>query len=167
MLTEAEDLNAIMDHFKGDDRFTQIFLWGASQGGFVSSYVAARRPVDVAALMLEFPAFVLQDDAKGRANPGGSFPETESVMGITIGHRYGEDAVSFDIYDVIGNYKGDVLILHLDRDGIVPLRYSQRAAEVYESAELVVMQGQNYGFIGKTRSEAMERETAFFRRHSK
>lgn len=88
-------------------------------------------------------------------------------MGITIGHRYGEDAVSFDIYDVIGNYKGDVLILHLDRDGIVPLRYSQRAAEVYESAELVVMQGQNYGFIGKARSEAMERETAFFRRHSK
>ena len=117
-------------------------------------------------MVLEFPAFVLQDDAKGRANPDGSFPETEFVMGITIGHRYGEDAVSFDIYDVIGQYKGDVLIFHGDRDGIVPLRYSERAVDVYENAELVVMASQNHGFIGKARAEAMERETAFFRQHS-
>ncbi len=167
VLTEAEDLNAIIDHFKGDDRFPQIFLWGASQGGFVSACVAARRPEDVAALMLEFPAFVLQADAKERANPDGSFPETDSVMGIAIGRRYSEDAVSFDIYDVIGDYKGDVLILHGDRDGIVPLRYSQRAAEVYENVELVVMEDQDHGFMGNARTEAMERETAFFRRHSK
>ena len=165
--TEAEDLNAITDHFKTDDRFNCIYLWGASQGGFVSSYVAARRPEDVAAMVLEFPAFVLQDDAKKRANPDGSFPETESVMGITIGHRYGEDAVSFDIYDVIGQYKEDVLILHGDRDGIVPLRYSERAVDVYENAELIVMERQNHGLLGKARTEAMERETAFFREHTK
>ena len=88
-------------------------------------------------------------------------------MGVTIGHRYGEDAVSFDIYDVIGAYQGDVLILHGDRDAIVPLSYSQRAAEVYAHAELVVMEGQNHGFMGAARAEAMERETAFFRQHSK
>ena len=74
---------------------------------------------------------------------------------------------SFDIYDVIGNYKGDVLILHGDRDGIVPLRYSERAVDVYENAELVVMEGQNHGFVGKARTGAMERETAFFREHRK
>ena len=82
-------------------------------------------------------------------------------------NRYGEDAVSFDIYDVIGNYKGDVLILHGDRDGIVPLRYSERAVDVYENAELVVMEGQNHGFVGKARTGAMERETVFFREHTK
>lgn len=68
---------------------------------------------------------------------------------------------------MIGNYKGDVLILHGDRDGIVPLRYSERAAEVYENAELVVMEGQNHGFMGKARTEAMEKEAEFFRQHSK
>ena len=57
VLTEAKDLNAIIDHFKTDDRFNRIFLWGASQGGFVSSYVAGQRPQDVAAMVLEFPAF--------------------------------------------------------------------------------------------------------------
>lgn len=165
VLTEAEDLNAIIDHFKADERFDRTFLWGASQGGFVSSYVAAHRPQDVVAMVLEFPAFVLQDDAKARANSDGTFPETDSVMGIRIGRIYGEDAVSFDIYDVIGGYSGDVLILHGDRDGIVPLRYSQRALEVYPSAELVVMEGQNHGFMGQARAEAKERETVFFKAH--
>lgn len=165
VLTEAEDLNAIIDHFKADGRFDRVFLWGASQGGFVSSYVAAQRPRDVAAMALEFPAFVLQDDAKARANPDGTFPETESVMGARIGHIYGEDAVSFDIYDVIGGYGGDVLILHGDQDGIVPLRYSQRALEAYPSAELVVMEGQDHGFVGQARAEAKEREATFFTEH--
>lgn len=163
VLTEAQDLNAIIDHFSADDRFNKVMLWGASQGGFVSSYVAAKRPQDVAAMVLEFPAFVLQDDAKARANPDGAFPETDSVMGIQIGSIYGEDATSFDIYDVIGAYTGDVLILHGDRDGIVPLRYSQRALEVYPSAELVVMEGQNHGFMGQARTEAKEREADFFK----
>ena len=167
VLTEAEDLNAVVDHFIGDDRFSGIMLWGASQGGFVSSYVAAQRPGDVAAMVLEFPAFVLQDDAKARANPDGTFPEIDSALGTAIGRRYGEDAVSFDIYDVIGGYRGDVLILHGDRDGIVPLSYSQRAAAVYERAELVVMPGQDHGFADRARAEAMEREAAFFRAHAR
>ena len=165
VLTEAGDLNAVIDHFKGDARFDRIFLWGASQGGFVSACVAAGRPGDVAALMLEYPAFVLQDDAKKRAGADGSFPETEVIMGNTIGRRYSEDAVSFDIYDVIGGYRGDVLILHGDVDGIVPLSYSERAADVYARAELVVMHGQDHGFQGSSRSEAMDREASFFEAH--
>ena len=165
VLTEAEDLSAVIDHFKGDGRFDRLLLWGASQGGFVSAYVAAKRPEDVAALMLEYPAFVLQDDARARADAGGGFPEVDYVMGIRIGRRYSEDAVSFDVYDVIGGYAGDVLILHGDRDGIVPLRYSQRAAAVYSSAELVVMPGQDHGFEGEARTEAMRREAEFLLAH--
>ena len=165
VLTEARDLDAIIDRFKADARFDRIFLWGASQGGFVSSYAAARRPEDVAAMVLEFPAFVLQDDARARANPDGTFPEYDSVLGARIGRIYDEDAVSFDIYDVIGAYTGDVLILHGDRDGIVPLRYSQRAKAVYASADLVVMAGQDHGFVGQAKAEALEREACFFKAH--
>lgn len=165
VLTEAEDLSAVIDHFKGDRRFDRLLLWGASQGGFVSACVAAKRPEDVAALMLEYPAFVLQDDARARADADGGFPEVDNVMGIRIGRRYSEDAVSFDVYDVIGGYAGDVLILHGDRDGIVPLRYSRRAAAVYSSAELAVLQGQDHGFVGEARTEAMRREAEFLLAH--
>ena len=166
VLTEAEDLNAVVDRFVNDGRFSRIFLYGGSQGGFVSSCVAAQRPGDIDAMVLEYPAYVLQDDARKRMNPDGTFPETETVLGNTISHKYGEDAVSFDIYDMIRSYTGDVLILHGDRDGIVPLQYSERAAGVFPHARLVVMHGQDHGFTGEARKDAMRREAEFFRAHS-
>ena len=165
VLTEAQDLNAVIDAFKDDPRFSCIFLWGASQGGFVSCYVAAQRPEDVAALVMEFPAFVLQDDAKARALPDGSFPPTSVCMGVTIGRCYNEAAVSFDIYEHMRGYTGDALILHGDRDRIVPLLYSERAAETLPSAELIVMAGQDHGFAEPARTEALEHEAAFFEAH--
>ena len=164
VLTEAEDLNAVIDYFR--PRFSTIFLWGASQGGFVSSYVAAHRPQDVQALAIEFPAYVLQGDAKKRVSPDGTFAEAVPAMNTLIGRKYHMDAVSFDIYDVIGGYTGDVLIQHGDQDTLVPLRYSQRAAEIFPSAELVVLPGQGHGFRDKYRVEAMERELVFFQQRS-
>ena len=165
VLTEAEDLNAVIDHFKDDGRFTHIFLIGFSQGGFVSSYVAAQRPSDIAGLVLEYPAFVLQDDARERVLPDGTFPATSDIMGQIVGRVYNEAAVSFDIYDVIGGYAGDVLILHGDMDDIVPLRYSERAAQVFPHAKLFVLPGQGHGFTGEARRKAMKRELMFLDEH--
>ena len=161
VLTEAEDLNAVIDYFQNDPRFSEICLFGASQGGFVSAYVASQRPEDIAKAVLEFPAIVLQDDAEARRNADGTFPDTSSVMGMTISRKYNEDATSFNLYDMIGAYTGQVLILHGDQDTIVPLRYSQQAAEIFPNAELVVISGQGHGFLGNARQEAMEREAAF------
>ena len=165
VLTEAKDLMAILDYFREDARTGDVFLWGASQGGFVSTYVAAMRPNEVKALVVEYPAYVLQDDAKKVQNPDGSFPQTYQALGALIGRVYGEDAVSFDIYDVMKKYRGDVLILHGDRDALVPISYSERAVTVLEHASLVVMEGQDHGFGGKSRTEAMEREAEFILMH--
>lgn len=165
VLTEAADLDAVIDHFKDDPRFSCILLLGGSQGGFVSAYVSARRPEDIRAVVLEFPAIVLQDDAEKRRNADGSFPETSSVMGMRISRKYNEDATSFDLYDLLPQYPGPVLILHGDADPIVPLRYSERAAEIYPNAELVVYPGQGHGFMGPSRTVAIRRETEFFRKH--
>ena len=162
VLTEAADLNAVIDFFRDDPRFSCILLWGASQGGFVSAYVSAGRPEDIRGIVLEFPAIVLQDDSEKRRREDGSFPETSSVMGVKISRKYDEDATSFDLYDLLPQYTGPVLILHGDQDPIVPLRYSERAAEVYTNAELVVYPGQGHGFMGEARNQAKKAETAFF-----
>ena len=37
VLTEASDLDAVIDFFRKDPRFSCILPWGASQGGFVSA----------------------------------------------------------------------------------------------------------------------------------
>ena len=166
VLTEAEDLNAAVDYFRTDSRFSCILLWGASQGGFVSGYVSAQRPQDIRAVVMEFPAIVLQDDAKARANPDGSFPETSNALGAVISRKYNEDALSFDFYEHIVPYTGPVLILHGDQDSLVPLRYSERAKQVYRNAELIILPGQGHGFSGQARDNAKEAEAEFFAMHS-
>lgn len=165
VLTEARDLNAVIDYFMDDPRFSDIYLWGQSQGGFVSSYVAAERPEDIAALVIEYPAYVLQDDAKRRQLPDGTFPERSTLLGMPIGRVYSEDVVSFDIYEHMSAYDGPVLILHGDKDPLVPMRYSERAVQAFPNAEMVVMPGQGHGFTGTGRQEAMETETAFLKRN--
>ena len=148
VLTEVDDLNAVLDALAARDDVDprRICLFGRSQGGFVSAYVAAKRPRDVRALVMFFPAFVIHDDARKRLGSQGGFPETCDVAGVTVGRMYGEDALSFDIYDVMGGYDGKVLIVHGDADEVVPLSYSQRAMERYRDAELVVLPGQGHGF---------------------
>ena len=84
VLTEAEDLRAVINHFKNDPRFTKLFLMGFSQGGFVSSYVAAKRPEDVAGLVLEFPAYVLQDRRLVVCTTRRQSPSTSTMSSKTI-----------------------------------------------------------------------------------
>ena len=162
VLTEAADLDAVIDHFRSDGRISEICLWGASQGGFVSAYVSARRPGDISAVVLEFPAIVLQDDSEKRRLPDGTFPETSSILGARISRKYDEDATSFNLYDLLPAYTGPVLILHGDQDPIVPLRYSEKAAETYANARLVVLPGQGHGFTGASKHDALAMETEFF-----
>lgn len=161
VLTEAEDLNAVIDYFKADSRFSGIFLRGESQGGFVASYVAAERPDDISGLVLEYPAYVLQDDARRRQLPDGSFPEVSVLLGMRIGRVYSEDVTSFEIYEHMAAYDGPVLILHGDQDRLVPVRYSERAVKAFPNAELIIMPGQGHGFLGTGREEAKEKELAF------
>ena len=117
--------------------------------------------------MLEFPAIVLQDDSEARRRADGTFPEVINVMGAKLSRKYDEDATSFDLYDLLPGYPGPVLILHGDRDPIVPLRYSEKAKETFPDAELIVYPGQGHGFSGAALKDALEKETAFFTKHTK
>ena len=91
-------------------------------------------------------AYVLQDDAWKRTPDPENIPETINVMGLTIGKIYNADAMSFDIYDHMPNYTGNVLIIHGTADEIVPLGYSERAARTFPSARLVTIKGGGHGF---------------------
>lgn len=156
VLTEAADLSAVLDYFKNYSGIDseKIFLFGESQGGFVSTYVAAKRAEDVAALIVFYPAYVLQDDSKARNPNPESGSETQNIMGMTIGKIYDVDAQSFDIYDVMKNYAGKVLIVHGTADSIVPLSYSERAEKTFPDANLITIPGANHGFYGSTKEKA-------------
>ena len=167
VLTEAEDLSAMMDGMLALPYVDKdnLFLLGCSQGGFVSSYVAAKRPDEVKALVLLFPAFALQDDCWNRHGSIENIPETEVVMNQPLGAIYSKDAMSFDIYDVIGDYKGPVLIHHGDKDDVVDISYSEKAAQVYENVEFTVIHNGGHGFQGKQLKESNAALVEFLLNH--
>lgn len=169
VLTEADDLETVLEDIRRrpDVDPGRVFLFGESQGGFVSTYVAAEHPDEVRGLVLLYPAFVIRHDAEAKRLPDGGIPERQSVFEMPIGRRYVEDALSFDIYDMMGSYRGPVLVLHGDRDRIVPIAYSERAARTLLSAELVTMEGQGHGFSGRARERATELVLAFLERNGR
>ena len=163
VLTEAEDLAVILDNLKADSRFKpkQIFLFGESQGGFVSTYAAAKRPADVAGLVLLYPAYVLQDDAWRRTPDPQRIPSEMKLLGKTVGRIYNRDAMSFDIYTMMPQYSGKTLIIHGTADSTVPLSYSERALTVFPDAELIKIAGAGHGFYGDDRTEAAQAAVKF------
>ena len=165
VLTEAADLCAVMDRMKELPEINpeQVFLLGASQGGFVASYVAGIRPDEVAGVIALYPAYVLQDNAWKQTPDPENIPDTINLMGIALGGIYNRDAQSFDIYDVIRNYPGKVLILHGTVDSVAPISYSERAVEVFPDAELIRYEGANHGFMGKNLTRSENESVSFVR----
>ena len=163
VLTEAADLDSVLDYFKSYSGIDpeRIFLFGESQGGFVSTYVAGTRPEDVAGLVVLYPAYVLQDSSR-QSNPDPqNGPETSSLMGVRIGRIYDVDAQSFDIYEVMANYSKKTLIIHGTSDSIAPISYSERAAEAFPNAQLIKIDGAGHGFGGNTMDQASQLAISF------
>ena len=169
VLTEARDLSAVMDGIREADFADpgRVYLWGESQGGFVSSIAAADRPDDVAGLIALFPAYVIQDDSRKRVPDLDRIPERMEVMGMELGAVYHRDALSFDIYERLPRYAGPVLLMHGTADTLVPISYSERAEKCFPDARLVRFEGAGHGFWGEYWLRAAETGERFLREIAK
>lgn len=158
IFTEQADLEAVIAEMKALDFVDgdSIFLIGASQGGAVSALVAGAHPEDVRGMALIYPAFVIPDDAREAFASVDEVPDSFVFMGLEIGKAYYEGLFGFDIYAAIEPYKGNVLIVHGDADTLVPISYSERALDVYASAELKVIRGAGHGFSDSEARQAIE-----------
>lgn len=156
VLTEKSDLLAVMDGIEALNYVDtdNLFLFGQSQGGFVSTLAGVDRLDEVKAMVLLYPAYSLQDDCWERHGSIENVPETESVMNNTLGAIYSLDAMSFDVYDLMGSFTKPVLILHGDQDELVDISYSERAAKTFPDAELEVLNGTGHGFSARQKDAA-------------
>lgn len=176
VLTEASDLNAVIDFVKSQAYVDpdNLFLLGQSQGGFVSAITAASRPEEVKAMVLVYPALCLVDDlhefVPDLAEVTGDTVET--AMG-TLGAVYARDAYDIDVMNEIAKYTGDVMIIHGLNDKTVPYSYSLEAITTAYSAaasELVLITGKKsaHGFemvYNEGREYALDAGTDFLSRH--
>lgn len=157
VMTEVSDLEIIMEAASGwefvDDN--KIVLLGTSQGGITSAIAAARHTDQISGLVLMYPAFLVGDAVHEQFDSLEEVPDRFQFNWITAGRPYAEDMWDYDVYEEIGNYTGKVLLLHGSADSIVPVSYSDRAAEVYEDAEYYVIDGAGHGFHGAAFDEAV------------
>ena len=86
-------------------------------------------------------------------------------MGITLSGDYSRSVYDFDVFAAIGGYKRPVLILHGDKDTLVPPEYGQRGAEAYENAEFILMPGEVHGWTGRGKREAAKKSLEFFEKN--
>lgn len=169
IFTEQADLEEVIrmmqeQPFVDEDN---IFLMGTSQGGAVSAITAAANKEKIKGAILLYPAFVLVDRTKEQFESVEDIPDTYYLMWMTVGRAYAEKLLDYDIYEAISTYDKDVLLIHGDADSIVPLSYSEKAVEVYDSAQLEILPGAGHGFYGSDAEQAVTWILEYLEAHKK
>lgn len=167
VLTELRDLEAVIDYTRSlPYTGSRLLLMGCSQGGFVSALAAAKKPEEVSALVLFYPALCIPDDARAgrmmfaRFDPM-NVPEKLRCGPMKLGRCYPASVMDMDPFSAIAPYKGPVLIVHGTKDRIVRPDYSLRATKTYKNAQLRFIEGGAHGFGRRHDKVAMDHLSSF------
>lgn len=169
VLTEKEDLKAVISFMKTrrEVEKNQLFLLGASQGGFVTTLAAKELSEDICGLILYYPAFCIPDDWRKEYPDSAAIPISRDVWGMELGDCYFKTAVSINAYEVLGKLEHKILLLHGEKDSVVLLEYAQKALQAGKNVTLQVLPGEGHGFSIEAAEEAMKRTLAFIQEEIK
>ncbi len=169
IMTEKDDLLAVVKGVRERFSVKSITLLGCSQGGLVSAIAAKEIGNTIAGLILLYPALSIPDDArKGRMMFARFDPEhIPDVIGhapVELGGEYARTIIDKDINDLIGGFEGPVLYLHGTADRIVSIDYARKAKDLYPNCEYHEIEGGGHVFKGECDDRACERIAAFMDR---
>ena len=162
ILDEQSDLRAIVNYFRSQGH-QHIVLIGESQGGFVSALTAAQMKDDVSQLVLVFPALCIPQNWRDRYPALTDIPEVTELWGVKMGRRFFEEIHDMNTFDIIGKYRGPVLIVQGDKDQVVLIDDSKRAQKLYRDARLHIIPGAGHGFKPKEFQEEAEQLEQFLK----
>ena len=150
---EKDALKEIVAYFQKqkDVDKNKIVLIGESQGGLVSALAASELKKQGSNLVLIYPALCIPDNWNERYPRVEDIPEVSEIWGVKLGKKFMMDIRNIKPFDIIGNYKGNVLIVHGTDDKVVPVDYSKRAQQTYQHAELKIIEKAGHGFNPRER----------------
>ena len=159
LLSELEDLLAVIGYVEQQAWAGELSLLGCSQGGLVSAMAAKRYPDRFRKLILMYPALCIPDDArKGKMmffqfDPG-NIPEVLGRFPMTIGGEYARTVIGMDVFQEIGGFTGSVLYLHGTEDRVVDIAYARKAKDLYPDCEYHEIIDGGHMFKGESDREA-------------
>ena len=160
VLTEAEDLKAVIGGVRTLPVIdsSNVFLFGHSFGGLVASYVGCNYPEEIKGMILLEPAYHLKDEISG------SDPDMSTIPESILTNRFIEDLNTFDIYDYMPSFNGNVIIFLGTAEGSFgrswPSLYD-KAQEQFPSAELIYVEGADHGFMSVGREDVKQKSLDF------
>lgn len=149
--SELHELENVIEAVTSLEFVDRLYLYGESQGGFVSALTAGSYPEKISGLFMLYPAFCIPDDwlNKKPEELEGEF----MFAGMPLTRAYFDGVPRYDVFEHASKFKGTVKIYHGDSDSVVNLRYSQRLVKAYENATLTVIDGADHGFSPEKRDE--------------
>lgn len=169
---ELADARTVWEYVQTLPYVSQVGLLGHSQGGVIASMTAGRLAAEQkepAGVVLVAPGSVIKEACQGgkffnaRFDPKNP-PEYIRCWGfMKLGREYLITTQQLDIFGTASAYHGPVLLLHGDKDSIVPLWCSEKYLETYgDRATLRVIPGVNHT-ITTHRKEVVQYAVDFFR----
>lgn len=165
LLTERADLLAVLDRLRmlPEVDTSRITLFGESQGGIVTALAAAEAEPLVRNIILFYPAFSIPVDTHRRYPTRTDIPDGGEIWGVRLGRCYAEDIYGLDPYAAVSRFRKPVLIVHGDSDRIVPVAFSDRAAQTYPHVRYHVLHGIDHGYQGMAQWLAIQLVSEFLR----
>ncbi|MGN0649026.1 MAG: alpha/beta hydrolase family protein [Oscillospiraceae bacterium] len=161
--TEQDNLRHVIDMISQLDSVDSgnIYLYGESQGGFVSALTGAEMPDRIAGMFLIYPAFCIVD--QWLAMDPATMTEPFNFMGgMKLSKTFYDGVPRYDIYEHISAFDNPVIIYHGDKDAVVNLSYAYKIDEAFPDSSLTVVEGAGHGFGGKDRKLVLDGVSGFF-----
>ncbi|MCR5132306.1 MAG: alpha/beta fold hydrolase [Prevotella sp.] len=165
ILDEQSDLRAVVNYFRQQPDIdpSRIVLIGESQGGLVSALTAGQMAKEVSRLILVYPALCIPDNWNERYPQEADIPDTTRVWGVPLGKRFFKEARALKPFEVIGKFRGPVLIVQGDKDPVVSMEDSKRAISLYNKARLHVIPGAGHGFKPQEFQQSIQQIVEFLK----
>ncbi len=140
VFSECDDWQTVIDvmtKFEYVEK-NSVYLFGTSMGGPVRALTAEKNACVKGEILL-YPAFNIPKIVFVISGFG-------NVTFNIYGQAFCDTLKDFDAYDNIGEFGGNVLIIHESNDYIVNSSYSQRATNKYERCTLQIIENAGHGF---------------------
>ena len=138
----------------------KIYLYGESQGGFVSALTAAQMTDKIDGMALLYPAFCIPDNWSSRESE--KITEPFDFMGMKLSGKFIEDLPEYDVFKAAGTFKKPVLLLHGDNDKLVDISYSEKLCSELENCCFEVFENEGHGFSAAARKRMRKMTVDFF-----
>ena len=144
-----------------------IYLAGHSQGGLVSALMAAENKDMIKGLILLAPGFAISDYVNQFFKSADDIPETSTFLNATVGKKYVEELLGFDVFKEIVKFDKKVLIIHGTEDEISPIEYSRKAVELYKNAQIIEIENGDHSFSKEGNQETVTNSVIEFLKNDK